>query len=82
MVINNTKMNKVFVPNIPKVLPITRMIRDNTFIRDVLIYDENKRVVPRLSWYDPHDKSWIPKNWFQDGLAADMKYYFPKTPHS
>ena len=35
-------MNKVFVPNIPKVLPITRMIRDNTFIRDVLIYDENK----------------------------------------
>ena len=47
----------------------------------LVIYDENKRVVPCLSWYDPHDKSWIPKNWFQDGLAADMKYYFPKTPH-
>ena len=37
---------------------------------------EKKKVKPRLSWYDPYDKTWVPNNWFQDGLAADMKYYF------
>ena len=55
------------------------MVRDNMFIRDVLIYDENKRKQPRMSWYDPSDKSWIPDNWFHDGLVADMKYYFSKN---
>lgn len=72
------KMNKVFIPNIPYILPVSRMVRDNMFIRDVLIYDENKRKQPRMSWYDPSDKSWIPDNWFHDGLVADMKYYFSK----
>ena len=66
----------IYVPKIPRALPITRMVKDNAFLRDVLIYDEKKKVKPRLSWYDPYDKTWVPNNWFQDGLAADMKYYF------
>ena len=66
----------IYVPKIPHALPISRMAKDNAFLRDVLIYDEKKKVKPRLSWYDPYDKTWVPNNWFQDGLAADMKYYF------
>ena len=71
-------MNKVFIPKIPHIFPVTRMVRDNMFVRDVLIYDETKKIQPRLSWYDPLDKSWVPNNWFQDGLVSDMKYYFSK----
>ena len=66
----------IYVPKIPHALPISRMAKDNAFLRDVLIYDEKKKVKPRLSWYDPYDKTWGPNNWLQDGLAADMKYYF------
>ena len=71
-------MNKIFIPKIPYIFPVTRMVRDNTFVRDVLIYDETKKIHPRLSRYDPNDKSRIPKNWFQDGLVADIEYYFSK----
>ena len=70
------KNEDIYVPKIPHALPITRMAKDSAFLRDVLIYDEKKKVKPRLSWYDPYDKTWVPNNWFQDGLAADMKYYF------
>lgn len=73
---NNNNENDIYVPEIPHVLPITRMARKNEFLRDVLVYDEKKKVKPRLSWYDPYDKSWVPKNWFEDGLKADMSYYF------
>ena len=71
-----TQQNGDIRPKNPHALPISRMAKDNAFLRDVLIYDEKKKVKPRLSWYDPYDKTWVPNNWFQDGLAADMKYYF------
>lgn len=66
----------MYVPSIPHVLPVTRMVRDNDKIRDVLVFDEKKRMKPRLSWYDPYDTTWVPNGWFTDGIRADMDYYF------
>ena len=31
-------MNKVFIPKIPHIFPVTRMVRDNTFVRDAVSY--------------------------------------------
>lgn len=71
-----SKTSEVFVPSIPHALPVTRWARDSEFIRSVLVIDEQKRVKPRLSWYDPYDTTWIPNGWFAEGVMADMNYYF------
>ena len=39
-------MNKIFIPKIPYIFPVTRMVRDNMFVRDGLIYDETKKNTP------------------------------------
>ena len=70
------KKDEVYVPSVPHVLPFARMARDSDFVRDVLIFEEKKRMKPRMSWYDPYDTTWVPNGWFQDGLMADMKHYF------
>ena len=72
----SAKPEEVYVPSIPHLLPVTRVARDNEWLRSVLIVDETKRVKPRLSWYDPYDSSWAPSGWFKDGVVADMEYYF------
>eukprot|EP00854_Cymbomonas_tetramitiformis_P012615 gene12615-14911_t len=71
-----TSAGSLFVPNVPHVLPVTRIIRDNQFIREVLIYDDSApQVKPRLSWYHPDD-TMVPRGWFSEGLVADYTYYF------
>lgn len=69
----------IFIPYIPFILPVTKVLRDNEFVRSVLIVDESKPVKPRLSWYDPDNNSWVPKGWFTDGVIADLRYYFGKN---
>ena len=71
-------MCKVFIPKLPCILVLSRYLRDNEFVRKTLICDEKNMIKPRLSWYDPCD-SWVPKNWFKDGLIEDLKYYFGKA---
>jgi len=67
---------KIYVPSIPHLLPVTRWATENAYVRDLLVFDETKRQKPRLSWYNPYDTTWAPTDWFSDGLMADMKYYF------
>lgn len=67
---------ELYVPSVPHLLPVTRLARDSDFLRDVLVFEESKRVKPRLSWYDPYDTTWVPNSWFTEGIRADMDYYF------
>lgn len=66
----------VYVPSVPHIFPVARLASNNAFIRDVLVFDEAKRIKPRLSWYDPYDTTWVPSGWFTEGIRADMDYYF------
>jgi len=67
---------ELYVPEVPHLFPISRVMKDNEWLRSVLVVDETKRVKPRLSWYDPYDSSWAPAGWFKEGVVADMEYYF------
>lgn len=68
---------EVYVPDIPAFLCAARMARDSPYVRSVLVHDERKpRMKPRLSWYDATDASWVPRGWFEDGIKADLRYYF------
>ena len=68
---------EVYVPDIPVFLCATRLARDSPYLRSVLVHDERApRTKPRLSWYDARDDSWVPRGWFDDGLKADLEYYF------
>eukprot|EP00227_Mantoniella_beaufortii_P007660 CAMPEP_0197592286 /NCGR_PEP_ID=MMETSP1326-20131121/15011_1 /TAXON_ID=1155430 /ORGANISM="Genus nov. species nov., Strain RCC2288" /LENGTH=227 /DNA_ID=CAMNT_0043157971 /DNA_START=123 /DNA_END=806 /DNA_ORIENTATION=- len=69
-------LDQVYAPYLPPCLPVTRWARDNDFLRSVLIVDDYKRLKPRLTWYDPCEKCWVPDDWFTDGVVGDMKYYF------
>lgn len=62
-------------PYIPFFCPLTKKIRDNEKIRDMLIYDGSNQIQPRLSWYSPNDEM-IPSDWFEEGIKADLNYYF------
>lgn len=78
---SNLKMKKskssenLYIPQVPFFCPLTKQLRDNEYVREVLIYDENKKVKPRLTWYEPNDKM-IPTDWFVDGIYSDLDYYF------
>ena len=68
---------EVYVPDIPAFLCAARMARDSPYVRSVLVHDERKpRMKPRLSWYDATDASWVPRGWYEDGIKADLRYYF------
>lgn len=42
---------ELYVPNVPFFCPVTKKIRDNERIRDILVFDENQEVKPpRFSW--------------------------------
>jgi len=72
----------LFVPEVPHLLPVTRLLRDNALLRDMLVYDANKPAVkPRLSWYHPDD-TMVPRGWFQEGLMMDFEYYFSKEKNT
>lgn len=71
-------MSKIFVPKLPSILVLSRYLRDNELVRKTLIYDEKNIMKPRLTWYNPCD-SWVPKDWFKEGLIEDFKYYFGKS---
>ena len=72
-----TPATELYVPDIPAFLCAARMARDSAYVRSVLVHDERKpRVRPRLSWYDATDASWAPRGWFEDGIKADLRYYF------
>lgn len=62
-------------PYLPFFCPITKTIRDNETIRDILIYDSSNQTKPRFSWYNPDD-GMIPNNWFEEGIKADLSYYY------
>jgi len=67
----------LFVPELPRVLLVSRLASQSDLLRSVLVVDTNKPAVkPRLSWYNPYDTTWIPSGWFADGLKADVDYYF------
>ena len=68
--------DKIYEPNLPHLLPVSRLMMQNDTIRDMLIFDETKRQKPRLSWYNPYDTTWAPTDWFSDGIMADMHHYF------
>ena len=72
-----TPATELYVPDIPVFLCAARMARDSAYVRSVLVHDERKpRMKPRLSWYDATDASWAPRGWFEDGIKADLRYYF------
>lgn len=60
---------------LPFFCPITKKIRDNETIRDILIYNSSNQIKPRFSWYNP-DEGMIPKNWFEEGIKSDLSYYY------
>lgn len=70
---------ELYVPNVPHILPITKWASHNETLRDVLVFEEEKRIKPRLSWYDPYDTTWVPNGWFTDGIKADLNYYFSEN---
>lgn len=65
----------LYVPTLPFFCPITKSLRDNEKVREVLVFDSSNQKPPRLSWYNPNDDM-IPINWFVDGVYADLQYYF------
>lgn len=82
---NNDKLTKMkksksseelFVPSLPFFCPIAKSLRDNEKVRKILVCDDDAdSVKPRLTWYEPTDGI-IPTNWFEDGIHADLDYYF------
>lgn len=65
----------VYVPSVPHIFPVARLASNNAFIRDVLVFDEAKRIKPRLSWYDPYDTTWVPSGWFTEvGPCAPCRF--------
>ena len=78
---SNLKMKKsksqegLYVPDVPFFCPITKHVRDNETVRSVLVYDRDKAVAPRMSWYTP-DEGIVPNNWFLEGIYGDLSYYF------
>ena len=66
------------IPYVPFFCPITKKIRDDETVRDILIYNHSNQIKPKLSWYNPNDEM-IPTNWFEDGIKADLNYYFNDT---
>jgi hypothetical protein len=44
----------------------------STFIAD----PPKERKKARMSWYHPDD-TMVPRDWFRNGLLADLKYYSP-----
>ncbi len=79
----NTKVKKMkkskssedlYVPELPFFCPIAKSVRDNEKVRDILVHNGDV-TKPRLSWYEPTD-GLIPTNWFEDGICADLDYYF------
>lgn len=64
-------------PYIPHILPFTRWAAHNESFRSTFVVDDPKlRKKARLSWYHPDD-TMVPRDWFQGGLLADIKYYMP-----
>ena len=66
------------IPYVPFFCPITKKIRDDETVRDILIYNHSNQIKPKLSWYNPNDEM-IPTNWFEEGIKADFNYYFNDT---
>ena len=76
---DEAKKDEVYVPSVPHILPFARMARDSDFVRDVLVFEEKKRMKPRMSWYDPYDTTWVPSGWFTDG-GGSRAHFFLHTP--
>ena len=64
------------IPYVPFICPITKRIRDDETVRDILIYNPSNQIKPKLSWYNPNFDEMIPTNWFEEGIKADLNYYF------
>lgn len=71
----------LYIPQVPFFCPVTKKLRDNELVREILIYDKSKPIKPRLTWYDPNDNI-IPNNWFVDGICSDLDYYFNQSNYN
>lgn len=74
----NKSSDNLYVPQVPFFCPLTKQLRDNEYVRDVLVHDNTKHVKPRLTWYNPNGEI-IPTDWFIDGIYSDLQYYFNET---
>jgi hypothetical protein len=65
-------------PAVPHFLPFTRWAAHSESFRATFVTDDDPKLrkKARLSWYHPDD-SMVPRDWFQAGLLADIKYYMP-----
>jgi hypothetical protein len=78
------KDRPLYVPKVPVLCPLSKLVRDNDIVREVLVFNQEKDgdIKPRMSWYHPDD-TMIPRGWFKEGIMADFQYYYSdvgKTP--
>lgn len=66
----------LYMPDVPLFCPVSRWASNSEVLRQVLVVDAEKEPLkPRMSWYHPDDRM-IPRGWFNEGIVADMHYYF------
>ena len=65
----------MFVPRLPRILKLSRKVRDSEYVRSILIVNEKNRLKPLFSWYNPNEPTWIPQGWTQE-TKRSLEYYF------
>ena len=68
------------LPAVATLLPFTSAFAKTKAFKSTFVVDDDKsKRRTRLSWYNPND-GMVPRNWFRDGLVADLHWYKPQ-PH-
>merc|ERR1711977_645768 len=65
------------LPAVATHLPFTSAFAKPKAFKSTFVVDDDKsKRRTRLSWYNPND-GMVPRNWFRDGLVADLHWYKP-----
>merc|ERR1712144_98289 len=65
------------LPAVATLLPFTSAFAKTKAFKSTFVVDDDKsKRRTRLSWYNPND-GMVPRNWFRDGLVADLHWYKP-----
>ena len=65
----------IFVPTLPRILNLSRKVRDSEYARSILIVNEKTKVKPLFSWYNPYERTWVPQGWAQE-TQKTLHHYF------
>ena len=65
----------IYIPKLPRMLMLSRRMRDSRAVRSIMIVNEDARLKPLFSWYNPNEPTWVPTGWYHE-TKKSLYYYF------